>query len=155
MNPRVWTDAAADTASTATTWSDSGLAAATTHHYRVTGRNAAGPGVPSAEAAGLTRPQLTLLATATYPLTAHRWPVATAPTSHTWTAHDAAVQLEVLAQGAGGGGWYRVLRRGESGGPFWLPAASVTVTGATTALPQAPGVPGVFSTPAATHDTVT
>ena len=155
VDPRVWTEAAADTASTATTWSDSGLAAATRYHYRVAGRNAAGPGVPSAETAGLTRPQLTLLDTAAYPLTAHQWPLATAPVSHTWTAHDAAVKLEVLAQGAGGGGWFRVLRRGESGGPFWLPAAAVSVTGATTDLPRAPGAPGDFATPAATHDTVT
>ena len=154
--PRVWTEVAADTGSTATTWQDSGLAAATRYHYRVAGRNAAGPGVPSAEAVGLTRPQLTLLTTATYPLTAHAWPLATAPATHTWTVHDAAVKLEVVAQGAGGGGWYRVLRFGASAdGPFWLPADAVSVTGATTDLPRAPGAPGDFATPAATHDTVT
>ena len=102
----------ADTGTTDTTWSDSGLAAATTYHYRVTGRNAAGPGMPSAVAAGTTRPQLTLRAAATYPLTAHAWPLAAAPVTHSWAAYDAALQLEVLAQGAGGGGWYRVLRPG-------------------------------------------
>ena len=154
--PRVWTEVAADTGDTATTWADSGLTGGTTYRYRVTGRNAAGLGVPSAEASGLTRPQLTLRDTAGYPLTAHAWPVATAPTSHSWTAHDATVKLEVLAQGAGGGGWYRVLRPGESAaGPYWLPAAAVEVTGATADLPQAPGVPGDFATPAATHDSVT
>ena len=153
--PRVWTDVAADTGTTDTTWADSGLDAGTTYHYRVTGRNAAGPGVPAA-ASGRTRPQLTLRATATYPLTAHQWPLATAPATHTWDVHDATVTLEVLAQGAGGGGWFRVLRPGESAsGPYWLPAAAVSVTGATADLPQAPGVPGDFATPAATHDTVT
>ena len=155
VTPRVWTEVAADTGSTATTWQDSGLVAATLYHYRVAGRNAAGPGTPSASAAGTTRPQLTLLATAAYPLTAHAWPLATAPATHTWAMHDAAVKLDVVAQGAGGGGWYRVLRFGvDADGPFWLPAGSVSVTGATTALPQAPGVPGDFGTPAATHDTV-
>ncbi len=153
--PRVWTEVVADTGTTDTTWSDSGLAAATTYHYRVTGRNAAGPGMPSAVAAGTTRPQLTLRAAATYPLTAHAWPLAAAPVTHSWAAYDAALQLEVLAQGAGGGGWYRVLRPGADGGPFWLPAGAVALTGAAADLPQAPGIPGDFRPPAATHDTVT
>ena len=156
LDPRVWTEAAADTASTATTWSDSGLAAATTYHYRVTGRNAAGPGTPGAEASGTTRPQAALSATATYPLSARAWPLATAPATHSWAAHDAAVKLDVVGQGAGGGNWYRVLRFGAgASGPYWLPAAAVTVTGATTDVPEAPGVPGEPAPPAATHDTVT
>ena len=121
--PRVWTVVAADTGSTATTWSDSGLAADTVHHYRVAARNTAGPGSPSATAQGRTRPQAALKAGATYPLTAHRWPAAEAPATHTWTAHDASVSLDIGAQGAGGGGWYRVLRFGEGAdGPYWLPA---------------------------------
>ena len=146
--PRVWTVVAADTGTTATTWSDSGLAADTVYHYRVTARNTAGPGSPSAEARGRTRPQAVLKAGATYPLTAHRWPAAEAPVTHTWAAHDAQVVLDLAAQGAGGGGWYRVLRFGEStDGPYWLPATAVTVTGSTADLPQAPGIPG---TPTAT-----
>ena len=143
VNPRVWTDAAADTASTATTWSDSGLAAVTTYHYRVSARNSVGAGSPSGETSGTTRPQAALLATATYPLTAHQWPAATAPTSHTWTAHDAALKLDVVGQGPGGGGWYRVLRFGQgASGPYWLPAAAVTVAGSVTDVPQTPGMPG-------------
>ena len=46
-DPLVWTEAAPDTGSTDTVWSDSGLAAATTHHYRVTARSAAGLGTVS------------------------------------------------------------------------------------------------------------
>ena len=153
--PRSWTEIVADTGNTDLTWNDSGLAA-TTYHYRVTGRNGAGLGTPSNEASGTTRPQAALQATASYPLTAHQWPVATAPVSHTWSAHDAALKLDVMAQGAGGGGWYRVLRFGESAqGPYWLPAAAVSITGATTALPQVPGAPGDFPTPTATHQSVT
>ena len=153
--PRDWTDAVADTGATATTWADSGLDGGTTYRYRVTGRNAAGLGVPSAEASGTTRPRLTLLSTAAYPLTAHAWPVATAPATHTWPAHDAAVVLELLARDPDSG-WFRVLRPGESAaGPYWLPAAAVAVTGATADLPQVPGVPGDFPAPAATHASVT
>ena len=132
------------------------MAAATVYHYRVTGRNAAGLGTPAAETRGTTRPQVSLSATATYPLTAHQWPAATAPVSHTWDTHDATVQLDVVAQGAGGGGWYRALRFGESaGGPYWLPAPAVTVMGSPTDLPLAPGVPGELTPPSATHNTVT
>ena len=141
--PRVWTVVAADTGSTATTWSDGGLAADTVHHYRVTARNTAGPGSPSATAQGRTRPQAALKAGATYPLTAHRWPAAEAPVTHTWTEHDAQALLDIAAQGAGGGGWYRVLRFGHAeDGPYWLPADTVTVAGRTADLPQAPGTPG-------------
>ena len=154
--PRSWTEIVADTGNTDLTWSDSGLAAATTYHYQVTGRNAAGLGTPSNEAPGRTRPQAALQTTATYPLSAHQWPVTTAPVRHTWSAHDAALKLDVVAQGAGGGGWYRVLRFGESAsGPYWLPATAVTVSGATTALPQVPGTPGDFPPPTATHAAVT
>ena len=154
--PRVWTEAVADTGTTDTAWSDSGLAADTVYHYRVTGRNAAGPGTPGAEASGTTRPQAALVMTATYPVTARAWPLAMATATHSWTAHDAAVKLDVVGQGAGGGNWYRVLRFGESAsGPYWLPAAVVTVTGTTTEVPEAPGVPGEPAPPAATHESVT
>ena len=156
VDPRVWTDVLADSGTPDVTWTDSGRAAATVYHYRVTGRNAAGLGTPAAETPGTTRPQVSLSAAATYPLTAHPWPAATAPVSHTWDTHDATVQLDVVAQGAGGGGWYRALRFGESaGGPYWLPASTVSVTGASMALPQAPGVPGDLPPATATHAAVT
>ena len=143
VNPRVWVEVQTDTGSTAPTWMESGLTAATTYHYQVSARNSVGAGQPAGETPGTTRPQAALLATATYPLTAHQWPATTAPVSHTWSAHDATVQLDVVGQGAGGGGWYRVLRFGESAsGPYWLPASAVTGTGTTTNLPQAPGAPG-------------
>ena len=142
--PRMWTEVVANTGNLDTTWADSGLAAATVYHYQVTGRNAAGLGTPAAAAPGTTRPQLTLQASVPYPLRAHAWPLATAPVTHTWNVHDAALTLDVMAQGAGGGGWYRVLRFGaeSAGGPYWLPASAVTVTGSTTDLAQAPGVAG-------------
>ncbi len=156
VQPRMWTEVRADSGTPATTWADSGLAAATVYHYRVTGRNAAGLGTPAEAAPGTTRPQLTLLASAPYPLLAQAWPLATAPVTHTWSAHDAAITLDVMAQGAGGGGWYRVLRFGASAdGPYWLPASAVSVTGATMALPQAPGGPGDLMPPTATHNSVT
>ena len=156
VDPRVWTEVLADSGTPDVTWADSGLAAATVYHYQVTGRNAAGLGTPAGAAPGTTRPQLALQATAPYPLTAHQWSAATAPVTHTWAAHDAAVILDIMAQGAGGGGWYRALRFGESaGGPYWLPAPAVTVTGASTDVPQAPGVPGDLTPPTATHASVT
>ena len=136
---RVWTEVVADTGNTDLTWSDSGLAAATTYHYQVSARNNVGPGQPSAAAAGETRPQVTLLATASYPVTAHQGPAATAAVTHTWSAHDATVKLDLVAQAAGGS-WWRVLRFGQSAsGPYWLPASAVTVTGSTTDVPAAPG----------------
>ncbi len=142
-DPLVWTEAVADTGDTATTWRDGGLPADTVHHYRVTARNAGGLGTPSATAQGRTRPQLALKADATYPLTAHRWPAAEAPATHTWVAHDAAAALDVVGRADG---WWRVLRFGEgAGGPYWLPAAAATVTGGTADVPQAPGTPGALA----------
>ena len=146
-DPLVWADAVADTDTADLTWADSGLAADTVYHYRVSAINAVDTGDPSAESEGKTRPQLTLLATATYPLTAQQWPAATAPVTQTWVAYDATVQLDLVGQGAGGGGWYRALRFGASaGGPYWLPANAVIVSGTTTDLPQVPDVPGDFQT---------
>ena len=153
-DPLVWTEAAADTGSTDTVWNDSGLAAATTHHYRVTARSAAGLGTVSGEVEGLTRPQASLKATAAYPLKAHADPQTTAPVTHTWAAYDASVQLDVVARDAGGD-WYRVLRFGaRAHGPYWLPAGAVTVTGATAEVPEAPGLPTALAA-AATHNRVT
>ena len=151
VNPRVWVEQVADTGTTATTWADSGLSADTVVHYRVTGRNAEGLGT-AATATGRTRPRLALLATATYPLTAHAWPLATAPVTHTWTAHDATVALDIRGQAPG---WWRVVRYGQgASGPYWLPARAGTVTGTTTDLPTAPGVPGDLALQAS-HDRVT
>ena len=153
--PRVWTEELADSGSPDTIWADSDLDASTVYHYQVTGRNAEGLGTPAVAATGTTRPQLALLATAPYPLTAHAWPAAPAPVTHTWLAHDAMVQLDLVAQGPGGG-WFRALRFGHgASGPYWLPASAVTTTGSTTGLAQAPGVPGDLAPPTATHDRVT
>ncbi len=153
--PRVWTEMLADSGSPAVTWRDRGLDASTVYHYQVTGRNAEGLGTPAVAATGTTRPQLALLATTPYPLTAHQWPAAPAPVTHTWLAHDARVHLDLVAQGPGGG-WYRALRFGQgASGPYWLPASAVTTTGSTTSLAQAPGVPGDLAPPTATHDRVT
>ena len=156
MLPRVWTEVVAESGTIDTAWADSGLAASTVYHYQVTGRNAAGLGLPSGAATGTTRPQLALLATAPYPLTAHQWPEPAAPVTHTWDAHAAAIQLDVVGQVSGPDGWYRALRFGEgASGPYWLPASAVTVTGAPSDLAPAPGVPGDLAAPVATHASVT
>ncbi len=154
VTPRVWTEVVSDTGNTHVTWRDRGLAAATVYHYRVTGRNAAGLGTPSAVTQGKTRPQLALKATAPYPLKAYQWPATTAPVTHTWTAHDTTVSLDMVGQVSGPNGWWRVLRFGEAAsGPYWLPTDATTVTGSTTSLPQAPDTPGTLKA-TATHDTV-
>ena len=129
-SPRVWTVVAEDTGRDAATWDDAGLAAATVYRYRVSARNRTGVGPASTEAAGTTRPQAALLATAAYPLTARAWPVAAAPATHVWSAHDAVLQLDVAGRVGGPDGWWRVVRFGaEAAGPYWLPASAVTVTG--------------------------
>ena len=134
-----WT-AAGDTAGPDTTWDDTHpLAAAAVYLYRVRARNAVGTGDPSAPASGTTRTQAALRATAAYPLTAHRQPAATAPVSHTWTAHDPDLRLDIVARALGDGGdWYRVLRFGQAAaGPYWLPDAAVTGLGFGAAQPRA------------------
>ncbi len=152
VSPRDWQEAVGDTGSTATTWADRGLDASTIYHYRVAGFNAEGAGAVSAEATGTTRPQLTLNATAPYPLTAHQWPAALAPVTHTWSAHEATVH-DVAAQGPGGG-WWRVVRFGQgTSGPYWIPAGAGTVSGTTSTLPAAAGLPGDLMA-TATHASV-
>ena len=60
-----WTGLVADTASPATGYSDTGLAAGTTRHYRVSAINAAGTGMPSNTASATTdKPGVTASATA-------------------------------------------------------------------------------------------
>ena len=148
--PRVWTTVVTDTGTTDLTWHDRGLPASTVYHYRVSARSSVGGGTASAAATGTTRPQLTLLATAPYPLTAHQWPAATAPVTHTWSAHAASVSLDLVGQGAGGGGWWRGLRFGHTAsGPYWLPASAVGTQGTTSDLPQVPGAPADLATSAA------
>ena len=147
--PRVWTTVVTDTGTTATTWADRGLPASTVYHYRVSAHSRVGGGTAAAAATGTTRPQLTLLATAPYPLTAHQWPAATAPVTHTWSAHAASVSLDLVGQGAGGGGWWRGLRFGHAAsGPYWLPASAVSTQGTTSDLPQVPGAPTDLATSA-------
>ncbi len=154
-DPLVWTDVEANTGDTDVTWNDSDLTAATVYHYRVTARSAVGLGTVSAVVETQTRPQATLKTTATYPVQAHAWPATEAPVTHTWDRHDATVQLDVAGQVAGTSGWWRVLRFGASAsGPYWVSAAAVTVTGATTHVPEAPGLPTAL-TATATHDSVT
>ncbi len=156
VDPRVWTEVLADSGTPDTTWADSGLAAATVYHYQVTGRNAAGLGTPAAAAPGTTRPQLTLQASVPYPLRAHAWPLATAPVTHTWNVHDAALTLDVMAQGAGGGGWYRVLRFGAGRRRALLAAGQRRDGDRIHDRPGAgAGRPGGARAPTATHDTVT
>ena len=147
--PRVWTTVVTDTGTTDTTWADRGLSAGTVYHYQVSALSPVGGGTAAAAATGTTRPQLTLLATATYPLTAHQWPAATAPMTHTWSAHAASVSLDLVGQGAGGGSWWRGLRFGHAAsGPYWLPASAVSTQGTTSDLPQVPGAPADLATSA-------
>ena len=150
--PLTWTEVVADTGNLDLSWDDQGLAASTVYHYRVSGRNRVGTGAASVEALGTTRPQLGLSASASYPVTAHAWPAATAPETHSWHAPESTV-FDLVGQGPGGGGWWRGLRFGQGAtGPYWLAAAAVTVTGTTAGLPQAPGLPGdlaVTTTPGA------
>ena len=50
---------------------------------------------------------------------------------------------DLVGQGPGGGGWYRLLRFGQgASGPYWVAAAAVTVSGATPDLPQGGGAAG-------------
>ena len=153
--PLVWTEAVADTGSTDTTWSDADLAADTVHHYRVAARNSAGPGIPSAEARGRTRargllsPQL-----GTYPLTAHAWPEATAPVTHTWQTADVPAVHDLVARYRGGGHWFRLLRFGHAdGGPYWVPALALATAGAAP-LSEAPPAPRQPTALAVTHESV-
>ena len=142
MEPRVWGEVVADTATPALSWADRGLTADTVYHYRVSARSGAGVGASSTAATGQTRPQLTLSASATFPLTAHVWPAVTAPVTHTWDSHEAA-PLDIGGQISGAAGWWRVLRFGAAdGGTYWLPKAAGTSTGATPNVPQAPGPTG-------------
>ena len=69
--PLMWMEVVADTGNLDLSWDDQGLAASTVYHYQVSGRNAVGVGAASVEAMGTTRPQLTLNASASYPVTAH------------------------------------------------------------------------------------
>ena len=69
--PRVWTAVREDTGSASASWGDDDVAADTAYRYRVSARNSAGVGTPSAEAAGRSRPQLRLGGRLPYPLTAH------------------------------------------------------------------------------------
>ena len=155
VNPRVWTAVAADTGSTATTWADADLLADTVYHYRVAGRNTAGPGTPSAEARGRTRSR-GLLSTqfGTYPLTAHAWPEATAPVTHTWQAADVPADHDLVARYRGGGHWFRLLRFGHAdGGPYWVPALALATAGGAP-LPEAPEAPRQLKAPAVTYRSV-
>ncbi len=44
-------------------------------------------------------------------------------------------------------GWYQVLRFGQTASdPYWIPATAAMVMGATTDVPQVPGVPGDLQT---------
>ena len=98
--PREWAVIEDDTGTPATSWADSGLTAHTVYHYQVTGRNAAGLGTPAGAGTGTTRPQLALLASTRYPVTAHAWPLATAPVTHTWSAHE-STGFDLVGQGPG------------------------------------------------------
>ena len=140
--PRVWTVVREDTGSASASWGDDEVAADTAYRYRVSARNSAGVGTPSAEAAGRSRPQLRLGGKLPYPLTAHAAPWADAPVTATWNAYLSGRVYELVGQAAGEDAWWRVLLFDrDTPGPFWLPAAAGTAVGDTAALPQPPAAP--------------
>ena len=106
-----------------------GLAAATPYHYQVSCAQCRRawvnpPGKPPGTSAAAawrcgSRPPI--------PLTAHAWPAAhRAGHPDLGARMPRTVTLDVTAQGAGGGGWYRALRFGQAArGPYWLPASAV------------------------------
>ena len=140
--PRTWTVVRADTGAATVGWGDDEVAADTTYHYRVSARNSAGIGTPSAEAEGRARPQLHLGGRLPHPLTAHAAPWADAPVTATWNAYLPGRAYDLAGQVAGADAWWRVLLFDrDTPGPFWLPAAAGTARGGTAALPQPPAAP--------------
>ena len=142
ITPRTWTVVREDTGSATAGWGDDEVAADTAYRYRVSARNSAGVGTPSAEAAGRSRPQLRLGGKLPYPLTAHAAPWAEAPVTATWNAYLPGRAYDLVGQAAGEDPWWRVLLFDrDTPGPFWLPAAAGTAVGDTAALPQPPAAP--------------
>jgi len=115
-----WSDVVADTSSTGTTYSNTGLTASTTYHYRVAAINAAGAGAygnaPS-------------LATSDPPMT---YSVTGSPTERTYgiykslqwtgagnfvvTANPKSLDILIVSGGGGGGGGYYSYGGGAGGG---------------------------------------
>ena len=122
--PRTWTVVREDTGSASAGWGNDEVAADTVYHYRVSARNSAGVGTPSAEAAGRSRPRLRLGGRLPYPLTAHASPWAEA--TATWNAYLPGRTGDLVGQAAGEDPWWRVLLFDrDTPGPFWLPAAAL------------------------------
>ncbi len=145
----VWQTVEADTADTATTWSETGLTASTTYHYRVAARNAAGVGAVSASARAITRPQLALKSDGTYPLSAYSEPDSAATVTATFPRYESWRRLDLLAQVPDPNGWWRGLVYGPNvNGPFWLRRDQVTTHGATRNVPAVPAAPANLGTKA-------
>ena len=144
--PRTWTVVREDTGSDTANWGDNDVAADTAYRYRVSARNSAGVGTPSAEAAGRSRPQLHLGGRLPYPLTAHASPWADASVTATFAAYLPGRAYDLTARVPDPDGWWRVLLFGQgTTGPFWLPAAAGSTIGDTAALPQPPAAPASFT----------
>ncbi|MYB77429.1 MAG: peptidoglycan DD-metalloendopeptidase family protein, partial [Chloroflexi bacterium] len=144
--PRTWTVVREDTGSDTASWGDNDVAADTAYRYRVSARNSAGVGTPSAEAAGRSRPQLHLGGRLPYPLTAHASPWADAAVTATFAAYLPGRAYDLTARVPDSDGWWRVLLFGQgTTGPFWLPAAAGSTIGDTAALPQPPAAPASFT----------
>ena len=144
--PRAWTVVREDTGSAAVSWDDDEVTADTAYRYRVSARNGAGIGTPSAEATGRSRPQLRLGGRLPYPLTAHTSPWTEAQATATWTAYLPERAYDLVGRVPGADGWWQVLLFGDTNpGPFWLQAAAGSAIGDTAALPQPPAAPASFT----------
>ena len=140
--PLVWQTAEANTANTATTWSETGLAADTSYHYRIAAHNAAGVGTVSGAAKATTRPQLALKSDGTYPLSAYAEPDAAAAVTASFPLYESWRRLDLLAQVPNPNGWWRGLIYGPNvTGPFWLRQDQVVTHGATSSVPEVPAAP--------------
>ena len=134
-----WTSLVADTGSPATGYSDTGLAAGTTRHYRVSAINVAGTGMPSNTASATTdKPGLTVSETAL-----------------TVTEGDAAGAGYTVVLGALPTGPVTVAVSGASGTDLTVSPASLTFTTGDWDQPQTVTVTAAEDADAAEDDVVT
>ena len=134
-----WTSLVADTGSTATSYSDTGLAAGTTRHYRVSAINAAGTGMPSNTASATTdKPGVTVSETAL-----------------TVTEGDAAGAAYTVVLGALPTATVTVTVSGASGTDLTVSPASLTFTTTNWDQPQTVTVTAAEDDDAVADDVVT